>query len=166
MSGEHTTPDKQDQRRQLGVSLQKKLALAQAESDAKNFLSELDGETDDVFEYIPRAIKSPEVYNVYVDSESTSTTSSMTTMTTILTTPTKQVIRKSVSTARAGNKVDYSRYQSPVRQKVVPVGVVSPSIKDTFRCFNAIPNPGIFGVPICNRDVKECSQRGAAHIHG
>ncbi len=110
MSGEHTTPDKQDQRRLLGVALQKKLARAKAEADAKNFISSLDGEIDDVFELTPPA-----------------------TMTTFLTTPKKQVIRRSVSPVRAGNKVDYLQYQSPVRQKAVPVGVVSPSIKDTFR---------------------------------
>ncbi len=34
---------------------------------------------------------------------------------------------------RAGDKLDFLRYQSPVKKKAVPVGVVSPSIKDTLR---------------------------------
>ena len=31
---------------------------------------------------------------------------------------------------------------------------------------NKNPHQGIFGVPICNRDVKEFNKRGAGHIHG
>jgi hypothetical protein len=34
---------------------------------------------------------------------------------------------------RAGDKLDFLRYQSPVKKKAAPVGVVSPSIKDTLR---------------------------------
>ena len=89
----------------------------------------------------------PEVYIVDDAFESTPPTStvtikasilttpqkSVTTKATILTTPQKSVKRRSVSPVRAGNKLDYLRYQSPVKPKVVPVGVMSPSIKDTLR---------------------------------
>ena len=89
----------------------------------------------------------PEVYIVDDAFESTPPTStvtikatilktpqkSATTKATILTTPQKSVNKRSVSPVRAGNKLDYLRYQSPVKPKVVPVGVMSPSIKDTLR---------------------------------
>ena len=65
--------------------------------------------------------------------ELTPTTSTVTITTAILTTPQKTVKRRSVSPVTAGDKLDYLRFQSPVKKKAVPVGVVSPSIKDTLR---------------------------------
>jgi len=74
-----------------------------------------------------------DVYNVDDELKLTPTTSTVTITTAILTTPQKTVKRRSVSPVRAGDKLDFLRFQSPVKKKAVPVGVVSPSIKDTLR---------------------------------
>ena len=111
------------------------------------FTREVDN-VDDVFESTATTstvTHGPVVYNVddafeLTPPSSTVTTKatilttpqkSATTKATILTTPQKSVKRRSVSPVRAGNKLDYLRYQSPVKPKVVLVGVMSPSIKDT-----------------------------------
>ena len=129
-----------------------KLARAEAAADVHNFMISCEEPIDDVFQLTPTATTStvtdiPEVYIVDDAFESTPPTStvtikatilktpqkSATTKATILTTPQKSVNKRSVSPVRAGNKLDYLRYQSPVKPKVVPVGVMSPSIKDTLR---------------------------------
>ena len=101
--------------------------------DAQNFLSSLDVPIDDVFDLTPPVTKIRDVYNVEDELKLTPTTSTVTITTAILTTPQKTVKRRSVSPVRAGDKFDFLRYQSPVKKKAVPVGVVSPSIKDTLR---------------------------------
>ena len=109
------------------------LARADLSADAQNFLSSLNVPIDDVFDLTPPVTIIRDVCDVDADIFLTPTTSTVTTTTTILTTPQKTVKRRSVSPVRAGDKLDFLRYQSPVKKKAVPVGVVSPSIKDTLR---------------------------------
>jgi hypothetical protein len=122
------------------------LARADMSADAQNFLSSLDFAIDDVFDLTPPVTTIRDVFDVDAELFLTPTTSTVTTTTTILTTPQKPVKRRSASPVRAGDKLDFLRYQSPVKKKAVPVGVqspvnkkavpvgvVSPSIKDTLR---------------------------------
>jgi hypothetical protein len=132
----------EDTRRLFKAALQTKLARAKAEAEAQNFMSQLDVPIDDVFELTPPVTTRPEVYVVDNVFESIPS-SSVTTTTTHLTTPQKSVKKRTLSPVRAGDKLDFLRYQSSVKQKEVAVGqlyqsslkqkVVSPSIKDTFR---------------------------------
>ena len=141
----------------LAREAEAKLARAEAAADAQDFIISWEEPIDDVFQLTPPVTRilaftrevdnvddvfestattstvthGPVVYNVDDAFELTPPSSTVTTKATILTTPQKSVKRRSVSPVRAGNKLDYLRYQSPVKPKVVLVGVMSPSIKDT-----------------------------------